>query len=57
MIDGNPDLAWLGEEFKAGRITKEQYDEHVREHLAYYESGDEYGMRVLKKSPAEDDDE
>lgn len=49
MIDGNPDIQFLNDEFKAGRLTRAEYEQAVKEELArgYHESGDEYGMRAI----------
>lgn len=42
-------VQWLGEEYKSGRITRDEYENAVKEEMGrgYFESGDEYGMRVL----------
>ena len=39
MIDGNPDITFLNDEYKAGRLTKAEYEKAVawRLHNAEYE--------------------
>lgn len=59
MMDGNPEITFLNEEYKEGRLTRAEYEQAVREEMArgYHESGDEYGMRVLPTRVHDGDDD